>query len=162
MDRPKIYYAIPIRGKMGADATVEYMAINCARAKRNLEILQVTFPHIEWISVAPYDRIVQKLLARGQVKIADVLQADFEVGDGCEGLFAHLWEPSGGAEQEFDRQTARSKVCIKMYTPDWSILHVDVKSLEKFVLDVSTTYAAEGELRSFGRLDSEIVTPEQF
>ncbi len=162
MDRPKVYYAIPIRGKMGAEATVEYMAINCARAKRNLEILQVAFPHIEWISVAPYDRIVQKLLARRQVDIRDVLQADFEVGDECDALFAHLWEPSGGAEQEYDRQTALHKVCAKMYTPDWPILHADVKALGKFVLDVYTTYTASNELKSFRELSSEIVTPEQF
>ena len=162
MDRPRVYYAVPIRGNMGADATVEYMAINCARAKRNLEILQVAFPFIEWISVAPYDRIVQKLLARRQVDIRDVLQADFEVGDECQGLFAHLWEPSGGAEQEFDRQKAQDKVCAKMYTPDWPIMHADVKTLEKFAQDVYATFVANEELKTFRKTAAEIVVPEHF
>jgi len=132
-----VYYATPIRGNMGADATVEYMATNCARAKRNVEVLQTMFPEIEWVSVAPYDRIVQKLLARKQVKIQDVLQADFEVGDECDGLLEHLWEPSGGADEEFERQSDRGKMCLKlMHATDWQIWKCNIPDLEQFVKDV--------------------------
>lgn len=121
---------------MGADATVEYMATNCARAKRNVEVLQVMFSGIEWVSVAPYDRIVQKLLARNQVKIQDVLQADFEVGDECNGLLEHLWEPSGGADQEFDRQSDAGKVCLRLEATEWGIWYSDIRTVEQFVKDV--------------------------
>ncbi len=136
MSKPSVYYAIPIRGKMGAEATVEYMATNCARAKRNVDVLQVMYPSLHWVSVAPYDRIVQKLLARNQVKISDVLQADFEVGDECSGLFAHLWEPSGGADQEFERQSDAGKPCLRLETEKWPIWHADMMAVEQFVKDV--------------------------
>lgn len=140
MSRPSVYYAVPIRGKMGHKATVEYMATNCSRAKRNVEVLQTMYPSIEWISVAPYDRIVQKLLARRLVNISDVLQADFEVGDECSGLFAHLWEPSGGADQEFERQSDAGKPCLRIESEVWPIWHADMDALEQFVADVLKSY----------------------
>lgn len=132
--KPRVYYATPIRGRMGKKASLQYMAENCARAKHNISVLTAMYPEIEWISVAPFDRIVQKLLDRKQVKIEDILQADFEVGDECDGLLAHLWEPSGGADQEFDRQRARGKVCSRLRPREWQIwLMTDMRVLGNFV-----------------------------
>ena len=66
--------------------------------------------------------------------IENILQADFEVGDECDGLLAHLWEPSKGADQEFDRQISRGKVCARLRPRMWQIwLMTDMKVLENFV-----------------------------
>jgi len=132
MERPKVYYAIPIRGKKGTDATMEDMAENCARAKKNIDALQVIIPDIEWISVAPYDRIVQYLLGHGHVTIDHVLEADFTLGDLSQGLFAHMWEPSGGAEAELARQLERNKPCLRLEACPSAIWKCDWALIEDF------------------------------
>lgn len=114
MDRPKVYYAVPIRGHRGEDATVEYMATNCRRAKRNIDVLSVVYPQIEWVSVAPFDIVVQRLLAYGMVSIENVLKVDMEIADEAQGLFCHLWEPSGGARMELASQKSKGKLCLLM------------------------------------------------
>lgn len=130
--KPKVYYAIPIRGKKGDSATLEDMAENCARAKKNIDALQVIIPEIEWISVAPYDRIVQYLLSRGHVKMKHVLEADFTLGDISQGLFAHMWEPSGGAEAELARQLKNGKPCLRFEDCSHEIWKCDWSRIEDF------------------------------
>jgi len=116
--RPKVYYAVPIRGSKGKEATVEDMATNCSRAKKNLEILKLVYPEIEWVSVAPYDLVVQRLLAYKYVDINSVLAVDFEIGDGCQGLLCHLWDSSEGAIAEHNRQVRQDKVCCLIKEDD--------------------------------------------
>jgi hypothetical protein len=99
---------------MGDDATVEYMAANCQKAKRNIDVLKIAYPQISWLSVAPFDIVVQRLLAYKLVSIDSVLKVDFEIGDECDGLLCHLWEPSGGAKAELARQEEKGKVCYLM------------------------------------------------
>lgn len=130
---PKVYYGSPIRGVCGNSATAEYMASNCQQAKRNIDVLQVVFPDIQWISVAPYDQIVQKLLAKGQVKIEHVLDADFQLGDSCDGLLAHFWEPSGGAQLEIERQEAKQKTTLALRNCPKEIWKCDWDMIERFV-----------------------------
>jgi len=132
MARPKVYYAIPIRGNKGDAATMEDMAANCAKAKRNIDALQVIVPEIEWISVAPYDRIVQYLLGHGYVTIDHVLEADFTLGDMSQGLFAHFWERSGGAEAELARQLENGKPCLRMDGVPSEIWKCDWDEIEEF------------------------------
>jgi hypothetical protein len=141
MSKPKVYYAIPIRGAKGEDATMEDMAENCAKAKINIDALQVIIPEIDWISVAPYDRIVQYLLGHGYVTIDHVLEADFTLGDMSQGLFAHLWEPSGGAEAELERQLVNGKPCLRLTGCSHQIWKCDWAQIEDFrdrVIDFST------------------------
>lgn len=114
MPRPKVYYAVPIRGHMGSSATVQYMADNCHRAKKNIDILTIVYPEIEWVSVAPFDIVVQRLLSYGMVTIDDVLTVDLEIADEAQGLLCHLWEPSGGARRELADQSGKGKVCLLM------------------------------------------------
>ena len=158
--RPRVYYATPIRGRLGRKATLQHMAENCTRAKHNLTVLQTMYPEIEWISVAPYDRIIQKLLARKQVKIEDVLQADFEVGDECDGLLAHLWEPSGGANQEFKRQIARGKICTRLRPREWQIwLMTDISVLSNFVNKVMNRDIYRSDTP--GRVEDEEISEQE-
>lgn len=131
--KKRVYYGSPIRGVQGAAATLDYMAMNCHQAKKNIEVLQIIYPSIEWISVAPYDRIVQKLLNKGQVRIEDVLEADFELGDSCDGLLAHFWEESGGASKELERQAARGKVTLALHDCPKEIWRCNWDEIEKFV-----------------------------
>ena len=108
------------------------MADNCAKAKKNVDALNVICPEINWVSVAPYDRIVQKLLSKGHVSIEHVLQADFQLGDTCQGLFAHLWEPSGGAEAELSRQLENGKPCLRLEDCSHQIWKCDWARIEDF------------------------------
>lgn len=146
--RPKVYYAIPIRGAKGQEATMEDMAENCTKAKKNIDALQVIVPEIEWISVAPYDRIVQYLLGHGYVTIDHVLEADFTLGDMSQGLFAHFWDKSGGAEAELSRQMTNGKPCLRMDNVPAEIWRCDWDEIEEFrdrVLKYHWKYQAEGE-----------------
>ena len=138
MNRPKVYYATPIRGHEGSEATVAYMAANCHRAKRNIDILSVVYPEIEWVSVAPYDIVVQRLLAYKMVTIDDVLAVDMEIADEAQGLLCHLWEPSGGARQELADQIEKGKVCYLMEEDAvWGIWRTQYwNELDTFVSDV--------------------------
>jgi len=131
--RKCVYYGSPIRGCQGNNATPDYMATNCRQAKKNIDVLQIVYPEIRWISVAPYDQIVQKLLSKGHVSIDHVLEADFELGDSCDGLLAHFWEPSGGAQAELERQEARKKVTLGLHDCPKEIWRCDWKKLDRFV-----------------------------
>lgn len=130
--KPQVYYAVPIRGHMGASATEKHMADNCAKAKKNVDALNIICPEINWVSVAPYDRIVQKLLSKGHVSIEHVLQADFQLGDTCQGLLAHFWDVSGGAEAELERQIGRGKPTLRLDNCPHEIWKCDWDALEDF------------------------------
>lgn len=131
--KKRVYYGSPIRGSQGDNATPEYMAANCIQAKKNIDVLEIVYPDIQWISVAPYDRIVQKLLAKGYVSIHHVLEADFELGDSCDGLLAHFWEPSGGAQEEIERQESRGKVTLGLRECPKEIWRCDWEEVDRFV-----------------------------
>lgn len=133
MNKPSVYYGSPIRGYQGENATPEHMAANCFQAKKNIDVLQIVFPQIRWISVAPYDQIVQKLVAKGQVSIDDVLAADFELGDSCTGLLAHFWEPSSGAARELERQQRFGKPTLALRDCSKEIWKCNWEELELFV-----------------------------
>lgn len=136
--KPSVYYATPIRGPLGANAPIDYMSTNCKRAKQNLNVLQVIYPEIEWVAVAPHDIVVQRLLAYGMVDISNVLAVDFDIGDGCNGLLCHLWEKSGGALAEYERQLQFDKPCCTLQEDgvfeiwkirDWYILDTFVEEI---------------------------------
>ncbi|MHA1290018.1 MAG: hypothetical protein ACTSPB_21765 [Candidatus Thorarchaeota archaeon] len=149
--RPKVYYAIPIRGAKGKEATVEDMATNCSRAKRNLEILKLVYPEIEWVSVAPYDLVVQRLLAYKYVNINSILAVDFEIGDECQGLLCHLWDSSEGAMAEYNRQVGRGKICCLVKEDGvyqiWRSLQWE--KIDKFVGEVINEWKPKGKFIVF-------------
>jgi hypothetical protein len=137
--KPSVYYATPIRGTHGHSAPVGYMSSNCKKAKKNLQVLQIVYPEIEWVAVAPYDIVVQRLLAYSMVDISNVLTVDFEIGDECDGLLCHLWEKSEGAISEYQRQkTEFDKVCCLLEeegvpelwkSQNWGVLDAFVESV---------------------------------
>jgi len=69
------------------------------------------------------------------VSIEHVLQADFELGDSCDGLLAHFWEPSGGAQKELERQEVRGKITLALGLQECSkeIWRCDWKRIDRFV-----------------------------
>jgi len=142
--KPKVYYASPIRGHKGKDASVKYMAANCHRAKQNINILSIVYPDIEWVSVAPFDIVVQRLLAYDMVTIDDVLTVDMEIADEAQGLLCHLWEPSGGARRELASQQIKDKVCMILEEEGvWGIWKTQYWSeLDDFVQKLIHKYAA--------------------
>lgn len=105
MSRPLVYYSCPISGAKGAEgATSEYIARNCMIAKKNIEVLQIIEPRIEWFSVAPGDMAVARLYHHGYITIDQIMEIDFEILDRCDGVLAHVWESSEGAKAEYNRQ----------------------------------------------------------
>lgn len=144
--KPKVYCAVPIRGAKGDLATVEDMDRNCQIAKKNMEVLSLIFPQVDWICVAAYDKVVQKLYKKGYVTVDQILECDFEIIEEVKNVLCHLWEPSNGAEREYQKSLDSGGVALKLHDPP-EIWMNDMRAIKHFVDEVESR-AMEGYLSS--------------
>lgn len=138
MGKPRIYYANPISGNQGKYATAQYMEKNCLIAKRNVEVLRLAEPQVDWICVAPHDAVVAMLFQTGKISIDQILDIDIDIVDRCHGLFAHIWEDSSGAEKEYSHKVLAGPAAKYYGEPE--IWKCDWCFIEHFVDEVLDGY----------------------
>ena len=112
-DKPRIYLAHPMRGKLGSggDNAHNYQNKNSDIAIRNVRWLRERFPEVYWYCPGEVEIPVQTLFRLGFVSTEQILQMDLVVlEERCYGGLIHRWEPSIGATGEMGR-------CIELGYP---------------------------------------------
>jgi len=103
MNKPMIYLAHPIRGKLGSKASKLYKIQNKnnAIAIKNVKWLREHYPNVRWYCPGEVDTPVQMLCKLGYITEKQVLYMDFCIlRELCFGGLMHRWEPSIGVDGE--------------------------------------------------------------
>jgi len=106
MRKPKIYYAHPMRGKLGSkgDGEYGYQNKNSDIAIENVKWLRIVFPQVEWYCPGEVETPVQMFTKLGYITTPQILYMDICVLQQlCQGGLIHRWEPSEGADGEMKR-----------------------------------------------------------
>lgn len=101
-----------IRGKMGKDATLEYMAENNRKAIEFGSLMAKEFPAIDWYVPGEHDEFVLVAYTKGYLTEKQILDIDCEIINKCN--FMIVYSPddyvSKGMQTEIDH-------CVKSHIP---------------------------------------------
>lgn len=106
MKKPKIYYAHPMRGKLGSGGSenYNYQNSNSEQAVKNVTWLRLVFPRVDWYCPGEVEEPVQAFRKLGMVTTEQVLDMDlYLLKEHCLGVLAHRWEASEGVNGEIQR-----------------------------------------------------------
>lgn len=90
----RVYLSHAMRGKAGADASVDTQAINCAAAIEIAKVLRNVFPEVLDLYVpAETEPFVQAAYDAGYMNVEQILEIDCRVIDGCDSVI--IFVPEG-------------------------------------------------------------------
>lgn len=94
----RLYLSHPIRGRNGTEATERDIGANNLRAIRMGNAIRAFFPWIELYVPAEHDEVLSYLYLAGALFIEDLLEADCDVINKCDGVISfqpEFYESSG-------------------------------------------------------------------
>lgn len=94
---PTIYMSHPIFGESGN--VIE----NCEKAMKAARRLRRVFPEMNIYCPAEHEQIVQILLNDNRITTSDILWADIQILERCDGWFWYKFQESRGCETEQTR-----------------------------------------------------------
>jgi len=106
MNKPKIYLAHPMRGKLGSkgDGEYGYQNANSAIAIENVRWLRKTYPQVEFYCPGEVETPVQMCSKLGYLTTEQILYMDLCILQQlCHGGLMHRWEDSEGVDGEMKK-----------------------------------------------------------
>ncbi len=95
--KPTIYFSHPIRGSN------DDLEGNCKKAMAAARRLRKVFPEVDFYVPADHDLTLQLLWRSKRLDTKDLMWADLQILDACDGWMFYYFDSSRGSEIEWDR-----------------------------------------------------------
>lgn len=109
MNKLKVYVAHSIRGKMGSDATQEYMKANNQKAIKFGIALRTLFDQVEFYVPGDHDEFVMIGWDRGILNETQILEIDCEIVRRC--AFVIVYSPDQFISNGVEREMSEANKC---------------------------------------------------
>ena len=115
----RLYLSHAIRGPAGSSASLDVQKKNCNKAIHLGKQLRVKFPRLDIYVPGENETFAQTAFLSGHLTIADILDIDCKIIDGCDGVIVYVPRYEllqGGRKVEYDHAKANNIPVITFAT----------------------------------------------